>query len=675
MDETQMQPVAPGGIGDMGSPEQAAFFQATQGADPRQIAQDTLSAAREIDPRTTDQFIEQIRSLGLAPEVIEALLMMVNELLKDPQNYAQNREALIAEGVPQELLPEQFDPQYLGAMKLALEEIKQPVVQGFATGGIVELRPIAKAMAAMGRNGDTMLAHITPFEASVLKSMGGSATINPHTGLPEFFLKSIAKAVGNVVKGVSKAVSSVGKAVTNFVKSDVGRIVTTVALTAFLGPGAFGISGLGLNATLAAGLAGAGTTLLGGGNLKDALKAGLISAGTAYGLQELGFTGADKPSQFAGGDAEAQIGGFYGDSVAPITDASPAVPATGPSIAPAAPSAPDVGQMATQNVATPGTVSATPVAPSAPVAPGGIGSFGGDVESQLGGFYGTTDSAFYSPQNQLTLLDGRGYVYDSNPSYLSKVGPQPTDLSAFRTKPGFLDQLTSGDITGAAKTGYQNIKDFYMGTGPTIDARNAEATRQFGTNYMSLSEANQGIVDKALAPTFGTGTKLAATGIGAAYIGGAFKPQEQPQPNLVKGPTGEELLAQDPSRYMPSIFAGQTPVSYATVNPAYYQQRSYGTYNPFAYRPMFSGGIRAAAKGGYQEKGGIESLSKFPRKTGQIDGPGTETSDSIPAKLSDGEFVMTARAVRGMGNGSRRLGAKRMYQLMAALEKRAKGKA
>ncbi len=63
--------------------------------------------------------------------------------------------------------------------------------------------------------------------------------------------------------------------------------------------------------------------------------------------------------------------------------------------------------------------------------------------------------------------------------------------------------------------------------------------------------------------------------------------------------------------------------------------------------------------------------SNYPRRTGQIAGPGTEKSDSIPAMLSDGEFVMTAAAVRGMGKGSRREGAKRMYALMHQLERNA----
>jgi len=79
----------------------------------------------------------------------------------------------------------------------------------------------------------------------------------------------------------------------------------------------------------------------------------------------------------------------------------------------------------------------------------------------------------------------------------------------------------------------------------------------------------------------------------------------------------------------------------------------------------------------YQAKDGGD-IKNFPRKTGQIDGPGTEKSDDIPAMLSDGEFVMTAKAVRGLGalNGAdkddkleqRRKGAKMMYDMMDKFE-------
>jgi hypothetical protein len=66
-------------------------------------------------------------------------------------------------------------------------------------------------------------------------------------------------------------------------------------------------------------------------------------------------------------------------------------------------------------------------------------------------------------------------------------------------------------------------------------------------------------------------------------------------------------------------------------------------------------------------EGGVMDL----RQGGESEGPGTGTSDDIPAMLSDGEFVMTAKAVRGAGGGDRREGAKRMYQMMDNLEARA----
>jgi hypothetical protein len=61
-------------------------------------------------------------------------------------------------------------------------------------------------------------------------------------------------------------------------------------------------------------------------------------------------------------------------------------------------------------------------------------------------------------------------------------------------------------------------------------------------------------------------------------------------------------------------------------------------------------------------------MNKFPRRNGPIDGPGTGTSDSVPAMLSDGEFVMTANAVRNAGNGDRQKGVRKMYDIMRAFE-------
>jgi len=46
-----------------------------------------------------------------------------------------------------------------------------------------------------------------------------------------------------------------------------------------------------------------------------------------------------------------------------------------------------------------------------------------------------------------------------------------------------------------------------------------------------------------------------------------------------------------------------------------------------------------------------------------------EKADDIPAMLSNNEFVFTADAVRGMGNGDVELGSQRMYDMMKMLEK------
>lgn len=80
-------------------------------------------------------------------------------------------------------------------------------------------------------------------------------------------------------------------------------------------------------------------------------------------------------------------------------------------------------------------------------------------------------------------------------------------------------------------------------------------------------------------------------------------------------------------------------------------------------------------------EGGNVATEDFKRKNGGINGEGTETSDDIPAMLSDGEFVMTGQAVRGAGsfdlqndggiitltpNGgeSREKGTQLMYEMM-----------
>jgi hypothetical protein len=140
---------------------------------------------------------------------------------------------------------------------------------------------------------------------------------------------------------------------------------------------------------------------------------------------------------------------------------------------------------------------------------------------------------------------------------------------------------------------------------------------------------------------------LAAGGLGAAYLGGAFDPVETDQPTkedlegFTSGPTGAELLIGSPEKYR---IADLNPWRYDMGNPLV----------PTIY----------SAHGG---------LAEYPPRDLLVEGAGTERSDEIPAMLSDGEFVMNARSVRGAdpsGRGDRYAGANNLYNMMRNFEMR-----
>jgi hypothetical protein len=86
----------------------------------------------------------------------------------------------------------------------------------FKEGGIASLSlpEMAEKVESAGRNGDTMLAHITPEEAGILQLLGGSGTINPRTGQPEYFkkfFKAVAKPFQSAAKSIAKAVAPIIK--------------------------------------------------------------------------------------------------------------------------------------------------------------------------------------------------------------------------------------------------------------------------------------------------------------------------------------------------------------------------------------------------------------------------------------------------------------------------------
>jgi hypothetical protein len=91
--------------------------------------------------------------------------------------------------------------------------------------------------------------------------------------------------------------------------------------------------------------------------------------------------------------------------------------------------------------------------------------------------------------------------------------------------------------------------------------------------------------------------------------------------------------------------------------------------------PLARGGLAALAQGGISHLGDYSDGGRLLR------GPGDGISDSIPAmigkkrpaRLADGEFVVPARIVSELGNGSTEAGARKLYAMMDRVQK-ARGK-
>ena len=84
-----------------------------------------------------------------------------------------------------------------------------------------------------------------------------------------------------------------------------------------------------------------------------------------------------------------------------------------------------------------------------------------------------------------------------------------------------------------------------------------------------------------------------------------------------------------------------------------------------------------AASGGMMKSGGISDLGGYSDGGRLLRGPGDGVSDSIPAsinnkqpaRLADGEFVIPARIVSELGNGSTEAGARKLYAMMDRIQK------
>ena len=592
--------------------------------------------------------------------------------------------------------------------------------------GLASFQDQAKKLAEFGRNGDIYVVHAAEGETVVpmevlnenpkvkellfkqMEDMGldpqefivGSDlnSINPVTGLPEFFVKRIFRSVKKAVKSVAKIVKKAAP------------IVLPIAAAAFgvpfLGPafgaGTFGASFLG---------SGIGT-LIGGGSFKDALKAGLISGGTA--ALASGFTGSqgffdNVGSTFTGATpvfdaAGTQIGTQYA--------ASPFADALGSSAARQASAAASRAQFdklfsgdlvgaftgegtlfgetptsvtdPTTGAVKPGFVPTKPITPTTPSIGQASPSAGEFLANRVPGDLGpgvqvasadpafvpatpTTSTINYAPSQGIPTgtpeinYAGASPIPTGTPNPGGAMLPGPVSPRELTT----LEQVQQ--FTPFAKPVYEvpgQAGQYFVGEAAEGAARKAgmaAAEKALG-KYADSPAGIAKIIeagDKAAAATMpGVAQKYGPTlalGAGAAYLGGAFDAEEVEQPTAGDlegfvadlGPTGFELFEQDPERYK---VANLDPTQFVPT----------GTpLIPTTFPALL------ASDGG---------MAEVPRREMLVEGPGTETSDDIPAMLSDGEFVMNARSVRGAdpsGNGNRYAGAKNLYDMMRNFEMRA----
>jgi hypothetical protein len=106
-------------------------------------------------------------------------------------------------------------------------------------------------------------------------------------------------------------------------------------------------------------------------------------------------------------------------------------------------------------------------------------------------------------------------------------------------------------------------------------------------------------------------------------------------------------------------------------------------FSPITYTPVTTAAPAVttaptvtAAAGGMMASGGVSTLGGYSDGGRLLRGPGDGVSDSIPAtigskqpaRLADGEFVIPARIVSEIGNGSTEAGAKKLYAMMDRIQ-------
>ena len=187
--------------------------------------------------------------------------------------------------------------------------------------------------------------------------------------------------------------------------------------------------------------------------------------------------------------------------------------------------------------------------------------------------------------------------------------------------------------------------------------RDLQAGLQSGGKTSFLDRLKAPIFTSAEGTKYGPSGITAALGIGLpsalAYMGAA-QDARRAQP----------MDPKDYRSYVDDLYGG--PVARPP------EDRRITNLNPLTTLPTgkadggMMGGVPSYSAMDGSDTAGIMAMAEggqtFPRKTGMINGPGGPKEDKIPAMLSDGEFVFTAKAVDNAG------GPKAMYRMMNRLD-------